>query len=80
MFKYRQSSGSNPPAEILSRRHTTSAVSSSNKINLPCPQALYPQKKSSMFIRLVQQEKVDCSSREFWTSKGHSTGTGTGTR
>ncbi|CAF1689193.1 unnamed protein product, partial [Adineta ricciae] len=44
-FKHRQYSGSNSPAKSFCRRHTTSAASSSNKINLPIPQALSPQKK-----------------------------------
>ena len=52
--KHRQSSGSNPSAKILCRGHTTSAVSSSNKINLPTPQALSPQKKCKRFIPLFK--------------------------
>lgn len=56
-LKHRQSSGSNPPAKILCRRHTTLAASSSNKINLPIPQALSPQKKSKRFILLFKQRK-----------------------
>ncbi|CAF1352181.1 unnamed protein product [Rotaria sordida] len=43
--KHRESSGSNPPAKILCRRHSASAPSSSSKIDLPIPQALPPQKK-----------------------------------
>ncbi|CAF4001303.1 unnamed protein product [Rotaria sordida] len=45
--KHRESSGSNPPAKILCRRHSASAPSSSSKIDLPIPQALPPQKKRS---------------------------------